>query len=375
MSFPEAKILKVNLTNREIETIILDSDTYRLYPGGSALGVYLLLSNMTSQVEPLYGGPEYETCSTFGSYCGINDLTTISLANQMCNMYGLDTISCGATIAFAMECYEKGLLSTEDVDGIELRFGNKDVIPMIIEKIVYRQGIGELLSKGSKKAAEVIGKDAIKLSMTVKGQELPAHMPQFKPSLGLVYAVNPFGADHQSSEHDTWLVIPKDSFVRERLSKMGIWKGYEDSFSLDDEKVRFAFDTQCFYSMLDTLCLCQFAWGPSWQLYGPSEFIELCMAGIGWETSILELMRIGERRINMMRYFNKMEGFTKEDDVLPERIFEPFNDGPSKDICLNKIEFEKAKELYYEYAGWDKETGNPTDATLRKLSLGWLLNT
>lgn len=325
-------------------------------------------------VDPLYGGPEYETCATFGSYCGINDLETTALANQMCNMYGIDTISCGATIAFAMECYEKGLLNQHDTNGLELKFGNKEVVQKLIEKIAKREGLGELLSNGSRKAAEIIGEDAIPLCMTVKGQELPAHMPQFKPSVGLIYAVNPFGADHQSSEHDPFLVMPKDSEIRVRLAQVGVWKGYDDTFSIDDEKVRFAFDSQCYFSMLDTLCLCQFVWGPSWELYGPSDLVQLCKSGIGWDTSIFELMRIGERRINMMRYFNEKEGFTKKDDSLPERIFEPLESGPSKGVKLDKVEFEKAKELYYGFAGWDKDTGNPKSETLRKLSLGWLLS-
>lgn len=324
-------------------------------------------------VDEIYGGPEYETCATFGSYCGIADLETVAKANQLCNMYGLDTISCGATIAFAMECFEKNILTTKETDGLNLVFGNKEAISELITKIAYRKGIGEVLSYGSKKAADLIGKGSAKLSMTVKCQELPAHMPQYKPSVGLIYAVNPFGADHQSSEHDTFLLMPKDSEIRRRLLQVGVWQGYENSYSLDDEKVKFSFDTQCYFSILDTLCLCQFVWGPSWELYGPTELVELCKAGIGWDTSLFELMRIGERRINMMRYFNKMEGFTKEDDRLPERIFEPLQHGPSKGICLDKAEFEKAKELYYEYAGWDKVDGNPKETTLKKLSIGWLI--
>lgn len=324
-------------------------------------------------VDPMYGGPEYETCATFGSYCGITDLTAISLCNQLCNMYGLDTISCGATIAFAMECFEKGLISKKDTEGMNLNFGNHEVLEELIIKIAYREGFGNVLAEGSKRAAETIGGEAIALSISVKGQELPAHMPQFKPSVGLMYAVNPFGADHQSSEHDSFLTLPADNIVRKRLAMLGIHKGYDNPFELDDDKVRFAFDTQCYFSLLDTLCLCQFVWGPSWELYGPEELIALCKYGIGWSTSIYELMQIGERRINMMRYFNAREGFTKAQDTLPERIFQPFSDGPSKGRCLDKETFESAKELYYEFAGWDKETGNPTSSNLRKLSLQWLL--
>ncbi|HCX63452.1 MAG TPA: aldehyde:ferredoxin oxidoreductase, partial [Clostridiales bacterium] len=323
-------------------------------------------------VDPLYGGPEYETVGTFGSYCGVTDLEYVSLANQLCNMYGVDTISCGATIAFAMECYEKGLLDEEACDGIKLNFGNEKALPILIEKIAKREGIGDLLAEGSYRAAEEIGKEAVSLTVTVKKQELPAHMPQFKPAVGLIYAVNPFGADHQSSEHDPFLVMPTDSRERIRLAKIGIHKGYEDNFTMDDDKVRFALDTQKYFSILDTLCLCQFVWGPAWELYGPDEMVELCKYGLGWDTSIFELMQVGERRINMMRYFNSKEGFTKDDDQLPEKIFIPLKGGPTDGVVLDKEAHEKAKELYYELAGWHPDNGNPTVSTMRKLSLQWL---
>jgi aldehyde:ferredoxin oxidoreductase len=199
-------------------------------------------------------------------------------------------------------------------------------------------------------------------------------MPQYKPSVGLVYAVNPFGADHQSSEHDVFLVLPPDSRERQRLNQIGIWQGYDNPFALDDEKVRFALESQKYFSILDTLCLCQFVWGPSWELFGPEDMVDLCKYGIGWDTSLHELMLIGERRINMMRFFNEREGFGKKDDKLPDRLFEPFIDGPSKGVCLDKDVFENAVETYYELAGWDKNTGNPTEAGLRRLSLGWLLD-
>lgn len=324
-------------------------------------------------VDPLYGGPEYETCATFGSYCGVTELPAIALANQLCNMYGLDTISCGATIAFAMECGEKGLLEALDSSGLEIKFGNDGVLPVLIEMIAKREGIGDLLAEGSLRAAQKLGCGVEAMSISVKGQELPAHMPQFKPSVGLIYAVNPFGADHQSSEHDVFLVLPPDSRERQRLGQLGIWKGYDNPFELDNEKVRFALESQKYFSIMDTLCLCQFVWGPSWELFGPDDLIELCRSGIGWDTSLHELMLIGERRINMMRYFNSREGFGRKDDKLPGRLFEPFKDGPSEGVCLSREAFEAALGTYYEMAGWDKETGNPTDAGLKRLSLEWLL--
>jgi len=325
------------------------------------------------RVDPRYGGPEYETAAAFGSYCGVDDLTVVARANQLCNMYGLDTISCGGTIAFAMEAYEKGILTREDTGGRELRFGDGAAVLHLIELIARREGLGDLLAEGSLRAARELGRGAEDCSVTVKGQELPAHMPQYKPSVGLIYAVNPFGADHQSSEHDPVLTMPPDSRERVRLAQIGAWRGYADNFALDEEKVRFAYDTQCFYSMLDSLCLCQFVWGPAWQLYGPDDVVELCKAGLGWETSLVELMRVGERRINLMRALNAREGFTREDDRLPERIFAGLPEGPAKGARVDREQFGRALDLYYGIAGWDKETGNPTPDKLKAMSLGWLV--
>ena len=157
------------------------------------------------QVDPTYGGPEYETLGTFGSYCGIQNQAAISKANEICNKYGVDTISCGATIAFAMECFEKGIITKEHTGGIELRFGNADAMLETLQQIVrIVDQLGKVLSQGSARAAKKWGPAAEECLVTVKNQEAPAHMPQAKKSLALIYAVNPFGADHQSSEHDPY---------------------------------------------------------------------------------------------------------------------------------------------------------------------------
>jgi aldehyde:ferredoxin oxidoreductase len=324
------------------------------------------------KVDPFYGGPEYETCATFGSYCCNDSLEDIAVANQYCNMYGVDTISCGATIAFAMECYEKGLITKDDTDGMVLAFGDGSVYPELIKKIALREGFGDLLAEGSYRMAEKLGPEAVPLSVSVKKQELPAHMPQYKPAVGLIYAVNNFGADHQSCEHDPFLTMPPDSKEQVWLGMLGINLLYDDQFALDDDKVRFAIAGQKFFSLMDTLCICQFAWGPAWELYGPADLVDACRSGIGWQTSLEELMDIGERRINMMRWFNVRDGFSAKDDVLPDRIFEPLPEGPSEGHQMNREEFEAAKKTYYAFMGWD-EDGKPTESTLRRLSLGWLL--
>jgi aldehyde:ferredoxin oxidoreductase len=328
--------------------------------------------DIPGKVDPQYGGPEYETLATFGSYCGVTDLETICVCNQLCNMYGLDTISTGATIAFAMDCYEKGILSQQDTDGLELTFGNYDVLPILVEKIANREGIGDLLAEGSKRYADQLGDKAKPLFMGVKGQEFPAHMPQQKPGLGIVYSVNPYGADHQSTEHDTMIAIRGNPF-KGRTDLVGDYDHYTDSTIIDENKIRYMFDGQCFYAINNSFNLCTFAWGMAWQLYGPNHIIELCKYGIGWNTDMKELLETGERCLNMMRHFNAREGFTREHDVLPERVFKPIPEGPGKGTGINKEDFSKGQEMYYKIAGWDEKTGNPTEKTLKKLKLDWLL--
>ena len=320
-------------------------------------------------VDPVYGGPEYETLTFFGSMCGVGDLKLLSRASADANMYGMDTISAGATIAWAIEAKEKGLL---DDQGLGLAYGDGRAVLRAIEAIALRRGVGNLLAEGSLRAAKTLGAAAVDLTVTVKGQELPAHMPQHKRSLGLVYAVNPFGADHQSSEHDSALRAKPGTLQRKRLGEIDI----SDELALtdlSDAKVRFAYRSQCFYSALDSLGLCQFVWGPSWQLYGPSETVELVRYGTGWDATIEELIEVGERRIHMMRAFNAREGLGKESDALPKKLFEPLRGkGPTAGVALTPEEFERARGAYYQLAGCDPATGHPTRDKLRGLGLDWV---
>jgi aldehyde:ferredoxin oxidoreductase len=269
------------------------------------------------QVDPRYGGPEYETLSALGSYCGVDDLGAIAKANQTCNAYGMDTISCGATISWAMECFEAGLISTKDTGGIDLEFGNAESMVRLAEMIATREGFGDILAEGSERAAQVIGRGTEEMLVTVKGLELPAHMPRVKRSLALIYAVNPFGADHQSHEHDPSYELPDFDDHSDRLSELDLREPQEPQ-SLGPEKVRYAMYTQHMYSALDTFNACQFVYGPAWQLYGPSQLLDVIRAVTGWDYSLFELQKLGERRLNLLRAFNAREGFTRQDDVLPE---------------------------------------------------------
>jgi aldehyde:ferredoxin oxidoreductase len=318
------------------------------------------------QIDPLYGGPEYETLATFGSYCGIDDLKAVAYANQLCNMYGMDTISCGATIAWVMDCFENGILEKEDTGGIELRFGDAEATVRMTEMIGKREGFGDLLAEGSARAADKIGRGAEDLVVAVKKQEMPAHMPQVKRSLGLIYAVNPFGADHQSHEHD-----PSYNRYPVRMAEIGLTNPQPDDV-LNEEKVRYALTTQHAYSCLDTVNMCQFVYGPAWQLYGMSQLTEAVRCITGWDVTLRELLRIGERRLNLLRAFNAREGIGREADVLPNKMFKALIGGVSDGVALTFEEIDQAKNLYYEKCGWDVETGWPTRDKLEELGLTWV---
>ncbi len=316
------------------------------------------------RVDPRYGGPEYETIATMGSYCGVSDLAAIARANQLCNMYGMDTISCGATIAWAMDCFEQGLLTLEDTDGIELRFGNAEALVEMVERIGKREGFGRVLGGGSARAAETLGVGQ-HLVVAVKNHELPAHMPQVKRSLALIYAVNPFGADHQSHEHD-----PCYEWYPERSAELDLLDP-QPADVLNAEKVRYALYTQRLYSCLDSVCVCQFVFGPAWQLYGPSQLVEAVRAVTGWNVSLWELMKVGERRLNLLRAFNAREGIGAEADTVPPKLLIPLQGGKSDGVAVTAEEVEAAKTLYYGMAGWD-ENGRPMRGKLEELALGWV---
>mgnify|MGYP005851270299 CR=1 FL=1 len=195
-------------------------------------------------------------------------------------------------------------------------------------------------------------------------------MPQAKKSLAVIYAVNPFGADQQSREHDPMYEEGTAKLYLTRLAELDL-KDPPPYSNLGPEKVRFAAYSQIFYSMLDTLELCQFVWGPAWTLYGPSETVEFVRAVTGWNVSLFELMKVGERRINLMRTFNAREGFNRKDDVLPKKFFKPLvGTGPTASVAIDPAEFEAALNTYYGIMGWTPD-GIPTPSKLDDLGIHW----
>jgi aldehyde:ferredoxin oxidoreductase len=317
-----------------------------------------------------YGGPEYETVGSLGSLCCVGDLAAISMGNEICNKYTIDTISTGVAIAFAMECYENGILTKEDTGGIELNFGNAEAMVKMTEMIGKREGLGDILSEGVMRASKKIGKGSEKYAFHVKGQELPMHEPRGKRSLVYAYSISPTGADHMEAPHDvTYELATADENYS--LSPLGLLESV-DSLDMGPKKVRVFFYAKILDDFYNSIGMCDFVAGP----IGPfsiSKVVEYIKAVTGWDTSLWELMKVGERANAMMRIFNYREGFTKDDDTLPDRFFEGLENGALKGVSLDREEFEKMKALYYQMAGWD-ENGYPTKAKLVELDIDWVEN-
>ena len=330
------------------------------------------------KVTDRLGGPEFETLGLLGSNLDITDPAVVAKANELCNNYGIDTITMGGLAAYLFECAERGLITPEATDGKSLGFGDPEALLWLIEQVAQRKGIGDILAEGFRAAIEHFGRGTAAYAINVKNNGLAVHMAQVKPSQALMYAVCPIGPDHMSSEHD-WL-LASDSEARKGL---GIFKSAQsvsaeqsgvreasDSYKLD--KVRMTVYSQYFYSLLDTLCLCMFCWGPG-NLFNYRELEDLLGYTTGWECTLWELMKVGERRVNMMRQLNAKRGFTREHDRLPERLSEALPDGPAKGKCVDSEGFVKMLEQYYGLMGWDEKSGNPTDAKLLELGLEWTL--
>ncbi|MFC1937366.1 aldehyde ferredoxin oxidoreductase family protein [Chloroflexota bacterium] len=309
-------------------------------------------------VDPAYGGPEYETLASLGSDCGIDNLKAICKGHELCGAYSLDTISMGAVVAFAMECFENGLLSIKDTGGIELRFGNAEAMLKTIEMVARRQGIGDLLAEGTKRAAEKIGKGAEQFAMEVKGLEAGMHEPRLKTGLGLGFMVNPHGADHCCNLHD--VTLTEEGQIK-NLRPLGLLEPVPAE-DIGPRKVHLFRLVQSQRIINDCLVTCQFL------PYSPEQLADILKAVTGWNTGVMEEMRVAERVLTMARLFNTREGFTAADDRLPQRFFQPKTDGVLSDKPLDPAKMEKAKSYYYTLMGWDAE-GVPLPEKLEELGI------
>jgi aldehyde:ferredoxin oxidoreductase len=320
------------------------------------------------QVSDAYGGPEYETLDGFGPNCGIADLQAIAKANELCNRFGLDTISCSSTVAFAMECFEHGLIGLKETDGIPLRFGNAPAMLTLIEWIAQRKGIGDLLAEGTRRAAELIGGDAKFFAMHVKGQELPMHDPRGKVGVGIGYAINDAGADHLVSIHDPMIANP-ESVGFKGAAVLGIEA--VPPRELSPRKARNYFIMENWNSAEKVIGLCFFGPAPR-SFIQVDEVVNAMRAATGWEITAHDILKIGERATNLARAFNIREGFSRADDYLPARLYQPLENGALQGIAISKPDFEQTLTEVFKLKGWNPETGAPTREKLRELEIEWV---
>ncbi|MCK5861072.1 MAG: aldehyde ferredoxin oxidoreductase C-terminal domain-containing protein, partial [Candidatus Hydrogenedentes bacterium] len=300
-------------------------------------------------VSDKLGGPEFETLSTLGTNLDLVEITAVAHANELCNEYGVDTITMGALAAYVFESMEEGVLSPEQMEGKMLGFGKAEDLFWLIEQTVSRQGVGDILAEGFQKSIAHFGEKTAPFAIHCKGQGLPAHMAQFKPSQAVMYAAVPIGGDHMSCEHD-WL-----AGGGELLHGLSV-TGSPTPASADLPKVRMIVYGQYLYSLLDSLTLCMFCWGPG-NLYTYDELVELVRFTTGWDCTFWELMKAGERKVTMMRQINARRGFSSKDDTLPKRLYEPLAEGPSKGMHVDPDTFPELLEQYYGVMGWDTKSG------------------
>jgi aldehyde:ferredoxin oxidoreductase len=318
------------------------------------------------------GGMHQEIAGALGPNVGLTDMATLVQANRLCNLQGIDPVSAGFCISFAMECFEKGLLTRHDSGGLDLTFANQESVLPLLEQIATRQNLGRLLGEGTRRAAESLGKEALPLAMQVKSVEMTCFEPRGQTNLALGFATAPIGPRYDICEHD-WDFDTRSgwSHTLESSRTLGILRRIPMDY-LGPDKVRNFKVLNNLWSACDALDFCIFASAPTRALT-LNDMTAIVGAVTGWETSAYEFLRWGERRNHLMRVYNLREGFSPADDTLPERFFKesvPTRHSPS--ASLDNSKFHQAIQTYYSMMGWD-EGGRPRESTLVDFELDWLL--
>lgn len=324
-----------------------------------------------ADLDPRASGIHQEVTGTLGPNIGVGDLDVVLAANNRCNQLGLDPTSLGFTLSYAMELFERGLLQTGGA-GLPLHFGDGPAVLAMIEQIAHRQGLGDLLAEGTRRMGERIGGDAPKWAMHVKGLEMVPFEPRSQTNLALGYAVAPIGPRYDICEHD-WDFDTQVGWSHTlNLSRtLGILERIPMNY-IGPDKVRNFKALHVLWSAADALDFCIFAIAPT-RLLSLEDMAAMLAAVTGWETSSHELMRLGERRLHLMRWYNLREGLTAADDRLPDRFYEePVASGPRQGDVIDRPAFEQAIATFYEMMGWD-EGGRPRAATLYDHGLEWVL--
>jgi len=302
------------------------------------------------EVLPEFGGPEYETVAAFGSMCLNGDLASIALANQLCNDYGLDTISAGVAVAFLMEACEKGLIDEE------VAWGDPRAVVSVVHALARREGVGDRLADGLDIFARDLGAD---FAMTIKGVELPMHEPRGKQGLGISYATTPRGANHMEGMHDTMLTRESP------CPELGVTQTY-DRFTLLD-KVEPAVVFEDLRSFTNSLVLCCFTTSETGPNYGFPAIRSLLEAATGLVVDADEMQRIGARNYALLRLLSGRAGHVMDDDALPPRFAEALPRGASAGHPVDPKAMAQAVSAYYRKRGYTRY--GPSDATLRRLGL------
>ncbi|MFW9908069.1 MAG: aldehyde ferredoxin oxidoreductase family protein [Candidatus Thorarchaeota archaeon] len=312
-------------------------------------------------------GPEYEGVMAFGSLLGIDDYPTTLKANQICNKFGMDIISAGATIAFAMELFEKKIIDLSDTGGIALEWGDGEQAIQLLEMMGKREGFGEVLAEGTKIAAEKIGKGAEEFAIHVKGLEVSGQDGRTHRSIGLSHATGARGADHLRSlvvvDQLGYEQVASERWGRDKIPE--ILNPYIEKY-----KAIAVHESENAYAIRDTLIVCWYSvsWPP---IFWMKDFAEMLPSVTGEKElgSVDNLTEIAERQVTLKRLFNAREGIDRNDDILPKRFTqEPMPEGPGKGQV---VDLEPMLNDYYRLRGWDKDTGLPTKDTIKKLNLGW----
>jgi len=308
----------------------------------------------TGPFAPVVGkGPEYETLASLGSLCMNEDLASIAKANELCDRLGIDTISAGSVIAFAMECYEKGIITKKDTGGIDLTWGNSESIVKMVELIGKRKGFGGLLGEGVKRAAMKIGKGTEHFAIHVKGLEIGMHEPRRLWAQGLAYATNNRGGCHTEGS---------PLYLEYGYTQPDFNVGKSPDFVVEG-KANAAKFYQDFCTTITALGFCRF---PIAGVVPFTLIAEAFSAVTGWKVDHWELLKCGERIWNLKRVFNIRMGASREDDKLPERFLkEPLPEGPA---AGKVVPLEPMLNEYYNLRGWDAE-GRPTKEKLKELNL------
>ncbi len=313
-------------------------------------------------LDPIYGGAEYEGMAAFGSSCGVEDNLAVLKANELSNAYGLDVISAGMSIAFVMECFENGYLTAEDTGGLAYRWGDADLLVRSVELIARRQGFGDLMAEGVARMSARFGPETEPFNITVKGQELPMHEPRLKVGMGVGYAVAPVGADHMMNLHDTAYVREGGSLRRVNTAASPPVEPVPANV-LNEDKLQIMRHELNFQHSQDCALSCHF------YPYDYEQMAEVISGVTGEEYGIPEVLAVGARAQTLARMFNLREGLTAADDRLPKRVMTAFESGPLEGIEITDEDFVWARRRFYELMGWDAETGEPTGACLRELKL------